>query len=192
MQRLFNLDKWHPIVEGKAVQFELDRPRVVRLDVNVAGTANLYVVGDKKDQLRFLASCSGRDVVEFHVGGPFGLVSDGDPVWIYTVDGDLWTYEDPEPELFVRIHEKRQRNYELEVVMARMAANMEMRLAKQADELARLVERREAARALPPVDTGAAAAAGKQPPAPKGGGAGGDDQKSGKAGKDTGRRNDEE
>lgn len=189
MQSIWNLDKWTPLVEGKAVAFERDEPRKVRLEVNAAGNACLYALVGQ--ETRFVAFVQGRDVVEFVVPGKFGLVSDGDPVWIYTIDGDRWTYVEAEPVPFTRIHVERARSPELELMVARMQANMEKRLATQAQELGRLLERRAAAG--PPHDepAGSDRAAGKQPTAPKGAGAGGNDKASGKPAKDTGRRDDE-
>lgn len=185
MQRLFNLDKWHEVKQGKVIHFETDRPRVVRLEVNVAGTSVLGIVGDK-GSARFLALVTGRDVIEFHVGGSFGLVSDGDPVWIYTVDGDRWTYEDPAPEIFTRMHQPRIRNHELEVMMAKVQQNMERRLAKQADEIRRDAERRAAAQRPQQPAEGDAGPVGQQPASPKGKPAAGGNRAPQPAGADSG------
>lgn len=151
MQRLFNLDKWTPLSEGRALAFDLDRPRVVRLDVNSAGPCNLYVMQREQEgsDASFLARVEGRDVIEFHVNGAFALVADGDGCNVYTVDGDVWTFRDLAPEIFTRIHERRVRNPELEYILAKMQANMERRLATQADEIRGAIERRERARSLP-------------------------------------------
>lgn len=183
MQRIFNLDKWTVIPDGKALDFNTDRPRVVRLDVNCAGTANLYVVQKDEGEAAFLARIVGRDVIEFHSAGGFSIVCDGDPVSVYSVDGETWTFHDPAPVIFTRIHERRARNPDLELVMARMAQNMERRLAVQADELARLFERREAARAAASGDSVAGGAAGAQSAAPEGAGGKGDDPPPKRSGK---------
>lgn len=146
MKRMFNLDKWTLLPEGKAMSFDLDRPRLVRIDVNPTGPVNLYVLTG--DDTRFLARVVERDVLEFTVDGAFGLVADGDPVAIYTVDGQSWNFVDPAPEVFTRIHERRARNPELELIVAKMQQNMERRLAQQFDDVTAASERRERARAL--------------------------------------------
>ena len=161
MQRLFNLDKWQVMPEGRALKFDTDRPRVIRLDVNSSGPTNLYVmwrgqVDEEHAEATFLAHVHGRDVIEFHTPGAFALVCDGEPCSVYSVDGDVWTLVDPAPEIFTRIHERRVRNPDLELIVAKMQQNMERRLAIQADELRAVIERREAARQSLPPPEGAA------------------------------------
>lgn len=144
MQRMFNIDKWTQVPSGKALRFEGDRPRKVVLEVNAAGTSEL-VVFPENEQPRFLARVSGRDTVEFYVRGRFALGAEGAACWVYTVDGDGQTFEACDPTSFAVIREKRERNYELELIAAKMAENMNRRLEQQADELARVFERRMAA-----------------------------------------------
>lgn len=144
MQRVFNLDKWQEIPEGKAIRFNAEQPRVVRIDVNAPDAVRLYLI-NAANEPHFLARVQGRDVIEFFSSGAFSLASDGQ-CYIYSVDGDVWTYNDPAPEIFTRIRERRGRNPELEYIVARMQQNMERRLAQQSHEIAAALERRQAAR----------------------------------------------
>lgn len=152
MQRLFNINKWVVLSEGKAIQFKDERPRVVRVEVNAPEAAILYIVqGSKsrKEDCRFLARVLGRDTLEFHVSGSFSLHVEGAPLSYYSVDGDNIAFVDEAPEIYTRIHERRARNPELEYMQWKMQENMERRLAAQADEIRRLVERGEASRRGP-------------------------------------------
>lgn len=172
MQRMHNLEKWSELPPGKAMSFVVDWPRVVRIDVNVAGKANLFVIGDGGTP-RFLAFVTGRDVVEFAANGRFGLIADGDPTFVYSVDGDTWSLDVPAPEIFTRVREKRARNPELEYIMAKMAHNMERRLAQQATEIERAIRGRIASREAEPSAAGADASGRPEPAGHSGSGAGG-------------------
>ena len=183
MQRLFNVNKWVELNEGKGVTFPGDRPRVVRLEVNSPGETFLYIHQDNDDasddvDTSFLARVCGRDTLEFHVSGKFSLSSEGPPCNIYTVDGDNIAFENLTPTIFTKIAERRARNPELEYIAAKMQANMERRLEQQAHELKhqyRLdAERAERARAALPAPEGVAGDAGP-PPEQDGDGADGED-----------------
>lgn len=181
MQRMFNLSKWAELGEGQSIWFPSTRPRVVRMDVNAPGDARLYVVQEGGEPA-FLARVVGRDVLEFFVEGAFGLVTEGSTVNVYTIDGDNWAYEDPDPIVFTRVTERRPRNLELEYITMMMSQNVEKRLASQAREMERRFEQRLASVRVPQSSSG--------PPASRAGAendaSGGDAPAS-----DTGRRDDE-
>lgn len=194
MQRLYNLDKWSEIPAGKAFFFNIDRPRVFRAEVNSAGPVNLYMIAKAREgqEPQFVARIDGRDTIECVVPGAFGLVVDGGPLWLYTIDGDAWVHQEIAPEVFTRIHERRQRNPELEYMMAKMQANMEKRIAHHARELAEAVGRRDHAdqARLPLTEPGQPAGSGAESSGSAPPGAA-DKPARGRA-KDAGRRDDEE
>lgn len=144
MQRIFNINKWSLIPDGKAATFSGDRPRRVNLEVNATGLTNLYIVKDGTQT--FLARVNGRDTVEFYIDGAFSVGSTGADCYIYTVDGDTFEWVDVDLTSFAVIRERPQRNYELEYIAARMAENMNRRLEAQAREIEASVERRYRAR----------------------------------------------
>lgn len=144
MQRVFNVDKWFNLEQGKQIEFPSTRPRRIRLEVNSPGHCQLYAVQEDGD-LVFLALFSGRDTIEFVTEGKVGLLADGADCWLYTADGDDVSSIVEAPVSFTRVMQRRQRNPELERIAAEMRFNTERRLEKQADELAALFERRLAA-----------------------------------------------
>lgn len=168
MQRIFNLDKWRTITEGEAIRFAGKwGERVIRLEVNARDKVRLFVQEDG-DEPAFLALVEGRDLIEFTAKAGFDLMVDGGECSFYTADGQDWSIADVGEETFTKIVERRQRNPELELMMAMAQRNMEERLATQGQEL----ERRFQA-ALDRANDSAVAAieALKQPPAtPDGGG----------------------
>lgn len=133
MQRLFNVTKWRRLCEGQAVPFPSERPRVVRLEVNAPRAVGLYILDVPSGEMVFLARCEGRDTVEFHVGGAFSLVADGE-VYLYTPQGETIHHVNEDPEIYTRITERRQRNPELDAIARAMNLNIERRLAAQRDE----------------------------------------------------------
>lgn len=140
MQRIFNIEKWTLIPQGKAMHFQGDRPRKVSVDVNCPTRSQLYLV--LPSGKHFLALVEGRDTVEFYVNGPFGLTTLGSDCYVYTADGQGITFEAVDSESFAVIRERRARNPELEYIAALMAENMNRRLEAQAHELRRIFERR--------------------------------------------------
>lgn len=165
MKRMFNLDKWRVLREGQAMRFDSSKPRMVRLEVNSTGETLIYVStrleGISQEDLRFLCKVTGRETLEFHVGGPFGLFATGDECSVYTVDGERWSYVNTSGESFTRIAPKRVRSPEIEYMQRVMHLNMEKRLARQAEEFRALLEARErASRPVDPVPGGGASAGG--------------------------------
>lgn len=133
MQRLFNVSKWSRLVEGGALSFESNRPRVVRLEVNSRMPVGLYLLDVPSGATMFLATTCGRDTVEFHCGGNFSLVSDGE-CYIYTADGESIHHESPDPVIFTRIADRRGVPPEIRAITETMNRNLERRLAQQASE----------------------------------------------------------
>lgn len=166
MQRIYNLDKWFRLEEGKRLAMRGGNARKVRLEVNSPAEVALYAeVGAREgeeSELLFLALVKGRDTVEFYAPGeePFGLMCEGASCFIYTVDGvDISAVSDGS-ESFVRIMERKPRNYDLELMQYTMRQNMQRMLDGQAAELERVLERRLAARAAISAPEGASAGAG--------------------------------
>lgn len=133
MQRLFNVSKWKPLREGSALRFEGARPRFVRLEVNAPQAVGLYLQEQETGEALFLARVVGRDTVEFHVGGAFTLVSDGE-AYVYSADGEYIHAEATDPEIFTRIAERQRIPPEIVHMQRMMNANIERRLAAQRAE----------------------------------------------------------
>lgn len=153
MQKIYDLKTWIELPESQRLEFSSDRPRTVRFEVNAPKEAALYVAGDD-GELRFLALVKGRDTIEFSADGAFSLMAEGDQlqaVWIKTADGDDVSVEHDAPDNFTKIVERRRRNPELELLVAKAMANQERRLAQQEAEIRAL---REASRNGGPVSGG--------------------------------------
>lgn len=144
MQRIFNIDKWTLLPTGKAIHFNGDTPRKVVLEVNASDPTKLILVREKGSS--FLARVCGRDTVEFYVDGSFGLANSGADCFVYTVDGVEFTFTDVENESYTVVRDRQERNYELELITARMMENMSRRLEQQAHEIEASLERRAAER----------------------------------------------
>lgn len=181
MQRIFNVDKWTSIEVGQVLEFPVERPRLVRLEVNAPDVALLYLL-DASGTAMFLARVCGRDTVEFISPGAFSLsVTDG-ACSVYTVDGTVGHRTVEAPQSFTTIVERRKRNPELDAMMRMMNQNIERRLAQQADELAEQYGRRQRQfdertremQSLKPaaasVSSGAVEASAENPEPPAGGG----------------------
>ena len=170
MQRIYNLDKWFRLEEGKRLAMNGGAARKVRLEVNSPAEVSLYaeVAGREEGQtdLLFLALVKARDTVEFYAPGdePFGLLCEGASCFIYTVDGiDVSAVSDGS-ESYVRIMERKPRNYDLELMQYTMRQNMQRMLDGQAAELERVLERRLAARAALDAPKGDASSSGAKQP----------------------------
>lgn len=140
MQRMFNVAKWTRLDEGRSLVFGSNRPRVVRLEVNSREPVGLYLLDVPSGTTLFLAASCGRDTIEFHCGGNFSIVSDGE-VFIYTADGETIHAEIPDPVIFTRIAERRQVPPEIKAITDVMNRNIERRLAQQASEFNAILRR---------------------------------------------------
>lgn len=160
-QKLYNLDRWVRVEAGKVLPFTLSKPRSVTVEVNAPQETAVSLV-DPDGEVHFLALVKGRDRLEFEVRGAFGLVCDQGDVFIYSHDGDAVHSIVEAPESFTRIMTRRQRNPELEAMMATMQANFQRQLDKQAREYGSLIERVAAAAAAQPAPQGAASGSGEE------------------------------
>lgn len=154
MQRMYNISKWKRLDEGQSLHFDGDRPRVVRIEVNSRDLVGLYLFEALTGKTVFLSASQGRDTIEFHCGGAFSLVSDGE-AFIYTADGEFIHHEAVDPVIFTRITERRQINPEILAIQRMMNLNIERRLAAQRDEFNAIL-RGFAARSAPSVSAAAA------------------------------------
>lgn len=145
MQRLFNVTKWRRLCEGQAIPFPADRPRVVRLELNAPQAVGLYLLDAPSGKMVFLARVIGRDTVEFHVGGPFSLVADGE-VFVYAAQGEVIHHVNDDPEIYTRVVERRQLNPEIVAIQRAMNLNIERRLAAQRDEFNAAIRRMQSDR----------------------------------------------
>lgn len=163
MKRMFNMSKWSLIPTGKAMLFAGERPRKVVLEVNTTGRTELVLT--RNGESTFLCIVDGRETVEFYTPGSFALASAGADCWVYTADGEGVTFTSSDAESFAVVREFRERNWELELIAAKMAENMNRRLEAQADELSRNFERRMASLQSKPETASAPA----RPPEPSSG-----------------------
>ena len=77
----------------------------------------------------FIGHFRGYDVVVFNVPGPFELKASG-ACRIWTPEMDTLAVEIPDAVSFTRMMQRRQRNPELELMMNKVQATMERRLAQ--------------------------------------------------------------
>lgn len=145
MQRMFNVAKWARIGEGEVLDFNGNRPRVVRLEVNAPSPSRLYLYDRDEGGGIFLAKVDGRDSVEFHAGGKFSLMADAE-CYVYTADGQHIHHEAIDPVIFTRITERRQIPAEIAHMQQMMQINIERRLAAQRSEFNDLLRSMQADR----------------------------------------------
>lgn len=159
MQRLFNVEKWFTVGDGKAVSFANPLPRRVKIDVNAAEPVRIdYADGD--GAITFLANVLGRDTIEFRCYGEFSLTVSGGDCNMYTVDGEEYSFSVPDAVSFTKPASQRVRNPELERMQVLMQQNMRKLMNEQKRELEFILRQREAAPvAAAPVSAGAAAGA---------------------------------
>lgn len=143
MQKIMNLLDWRLVEPGKAVNFERNVPRRVRLHVNAPSPASLYYNG-ADGEIVLLGRVVGRDVIEFAAEGEFAITAEGGDVWFQTIDGEQFQIVIPDPVILTKIIERRARNPEFDRMVYEMQKNMEARMAQQHDELVALFARREA------------------------------------------------
>lgn len=166
MQKLYNLADWMEVSEGKALKFSTAKPRMIRLDVNAPNETTLYYKRDGETEARFLAIVKGRETIEFGVRGPIEILPEGGSVFFHVDEGHFLHYVNVDGEVFTKLHERRQRNHQLELIQYQAEQNAKRRMAAlEAEFMARL----EAAQAKGPTDANnvpkeTPAAAGKEAP----------------------------
>lgn len=142
MQRIFNVDQWTVIEPGQVLEYPLERPRLVRVEVNSTDAANLFLINQEGEAFHLARVC-GRDTVEFVSPGAFSLSAADGAISVYSVDGTSGHRTVDAPQSFTTIVERRRRSPEIDAMMRMMNSNMERRLSQQANELAEQFERRE-------------------------------------------------
>lgn len=136
--KLNSLTRWALLPEKNAIAFEgtPDGERRVRINFNLEGVTAFFI-GDESGE-KFLCTIGpGLETVEFNASGCFNVYpEDGSGVVHYqSADLEPTFHEVLDPVIFTRIAQRRHRNPELEEIMYRMQANVERRLASQADEM---------------------------------------------------------
>lgn len=173
MQKIADINKWARVEAGKALNFAGTQPRRVRLEVNAPAQCGIWYV-DTNGNVTFLATVSGRDVIEFKSTGEFALQFEGD-CYIYTVDSEDFSFSIPDAVTFTEIMTRRARNPEVELMNYMMKRNMEMMRETQKHEFERMWTEREriaAANAAQPAPAGDVAAPISEPEPDGGAGTG--------------------
>lgn len=140
--KLLNLADWR-VLEGKSLAFvapeyDRDKPRRIRLDLNQEAGCNWYVKLDS-GEARFLAHVPiGLQTLEFVFDGDFEIspvVPDGCQIQYWTSEAEAyWTEGDG--ETFSTIYERQPRNEALEWVQFQAMQNQLRRDRAHAEELA--------------------------------------------------------
>lgn len=149
MQKIGDLATWLHMPPESEVEFTVNRPRPVTLQVNAPGETRLYLA-DGDGELRFLAHVCGRDQIEFLARGPFRLLTSDRECFIRSDDSTTIHAVVEAPESFTKVMNRRHRNPELEAMMRAMKSNFDRQLAKQAEHAEQLIQRSIAAFAPQP------------------------------------------
>lgn len=144
--KLNSLARWARLPETDAIVFEgtdVDERRV-RIDFNLEGVTTFFI-GDERRGENFLCTIGpGLETVEFNVSGTFSVYAEkgSGAVHYHCSEHEPTFSEVVDPKIFTKIAQRRHRNPELEEMMWRMNANIERRMAQQADEIKAEYERR--------------------------------------------------
>ena len=141
--KLGSLERWSVLPKGEAIVFpgSAVAERRVRINLNLEAVTTFYI--NQYGGTLFLATLGpGLETLEFHVRGEFKLIAEETAAAVHYQSADLEPnhFEVVDPKIFTKIASRRHRNPELEEIMYRMELNMQRRLAKQADEMERLLE----------------------------------------------------
>ena len=176
--KLDALASWKLVPQGEALLLssETESERRIRIDLNCEDRTWVYVTSAHFEGEQFIAAVGpGLEKVEFYAGGELAVkfvpaVPEGRKaqVWVYTAELEPNVMEVPDSVSFTEIHQRRQRNPELEM-MQLIARQNERRMDEKMAHLEALIAHREKINVDPGTSDGAAAVAGKQP-------AGGDQQ----------------
>jgi hypothetical protein len=141
--KLHNLDEWTKV--GKGVELLDAKHRKVRMMLNVDGVASVYWKQGRSKT--FLGLAEGRTDIEFETEGIGTIQCEGATAW--------WRCTEVQHrqvavagESFTEPHMPRQRNYELELMMAKAQQNSDARMAEMEKMYARKfaeLERRQLA-----------------------------------------------
>lgn len=163
MQRIMDVTRWLKLDPSDKLDFELTRPRAIRVEVNAPNETQLAMV-DEEGEVHFLALVKGRDTVEFEAKASFSLMTDQPNTFIYSAASEIVHLVVEAPESYTRIMQgRRTRNPEMELLAQTMNRNFERQLAKQAKVYGSILERSLAASALQPAAEGASSGPAKEP-----------------------------
>lgn len=123
--RLHNLDEWHKV--GKGVELLDAKHRKVRILLNVDGIASVYWKQGRKKA--FLGLAEGRTDIEFETEGIGTILCEGATAWWRCTEVQHRQVGESGAS-FVEPHVPRQRNYELELMMAKAQQNSDQRMAE--------------------------------------------------------------
>lgn len=145
--KLGSLARWKPFpLDALNLDGREHGERRIRLNINAEAEVAIYRVFRALDDQQLVAVLApGVHTVEFSAQGKVSLIAvrpDGAQVWFQTADEEPTYVEVIDPVIFTRIANRRHRNPELEEMMYRMQANVERRLAAQAEEFEQALQRR--------------------------------------------------
>jgi len=126
MQKLNDLENWRQVEARQSINLPANKRRRVRLHFNSPEPVALYIADASGKADRFLARVCGLDTVEFYASGALAIIPDG-VVQYCTTEGEKTHIENAGKEAFTKIHERRARNHELEL-MAYMARENQRRM----------------------------------------------------------------
>lgn len=130
-----SLQRWVSVSKKDTLRLDIAAPKRVRFEVNAPDAVRVTLCyGDQRFCFRVL----GLERVECALpAGDLEITVSGE-CWLLSPEFDLDTaFVIPDAVSFTRVVGRRQRNPELELMMAKMNANMERRLAHAERELAR-------------------------------------------------------
>lgn len=137
--KLNSVSRFRDLEQDGCIWFEKpahEKERLVRLSLNLEDRTAFFI--DNGEAMRFLCSAGpGLEVVEFYAAGKIGIVPEKDHgavQWLSAEDEPTFSTV-ADPRIFTKIAARRQRNPELEQLVAKSMANVERRLALQATEL---------------------------------------------------------
>lgn len=136
--RLHNIDDWSKV--GKGVELLDAKHRKVRILLNVDGIASVYWKQGRSK--KFLGLAEGRTDIEFETEGVGTILTEGATAWWRCTEVQHRQVAEP-GESFVEPHVPRQRNFELELMMAKAQQNSDQRMAEMEKLYARKFEELE-------------------------------------------------
>jgi len=137
---LNEISKFVLVAAGTGLALDSDKRRVVRLELNTSEPCQLRLQTGA-DDIRFLANVEGYQELTFVAPGPVTIWPDCEgEVWWWSPEMESHHVEVPDAETFTRIANRRERNPELERMMAKMQANAERRMAAMMGEVRGVVD----------------------------------------------------
>lgn len=155
MQTINDIQKWELLTSEDKIEFPSDKPRPVRLELNVAGTALLYVLLKGEAHPRFLAMVTGRDTVRVAVPGAYALMTKTLDVDVFVLtDDNAKLHRNPvDEETYTTFHEPRAIDENYERILNAVNRNMNIRLSLERQAMRREFENELSARGTADVDS---------------------------------------